>query len=71
MVEAAPCITLECVLDLLPVAVAVLVGQTQKHDIGFLREVLGLLNHIDNHLIDRPLICCDFLLDKHWCLSFE
>ena len=58
-------------LDLLPVAVAVLVGQTQKHDVGLFGEVLRLLDNIDEHLFDRVLVGGDFLLDQNRSLPLE
>ena len=64
MVEATSGVSLKSMLDLLPVTVAVLVGQAEKHDIGLFREVLRLLDHVDEHFLNWPLISCHFLLDK-------
>lgn len=71
MVETAPCVAFQSMLDLLPVAIAVLVSQTEKHNVSLFREVLGLLDDVDEHLLDGPLIRSDLLLDQDRSLAFE
>lgn len=71
MVETASGVSAESMLDLLPVAVAMLMGQTEQDNISFLGEVLGFLNDIDEHLLNGSLIRCNLLLDQNRCLSLE
>ena len=58
-------------LDLLPVSVPMLMCQAKQDNIGLLAEVLRFLHDIDNHLLNRSLICSHFLLDQLWSLTLK
>ena len=51
MVKANSAVSSDGVFDLDPVAVAMLIRQTQKHDVCFLAEVLRLLNWVEDHFV--------------------
>ena len=57
--------------DLLPVTIAMLMGEAKQHDISLLAEILGLLHYVDDHLLNRPLIRSDLLLYQLRCLPLE
>ena len=71
MVEATPGISLKSMLDLLPIAVAVLVGEAEEDDVGLLGEIIRLLDHVDDHLFNRALVGRHLLTDQDWRLSLE
>ena len=57
--------------DSVPVAVAMLMRQAQQDDIGFLAEVLALLDWVDLHFIERALNSRHFGLDEQRCCLLE
>ena len=59
------------ILDGRPVAISLLIGHAQEHDVRLLAEVLGLLRVVDHHLFHRPLISINLLLDESGRLLFE
>ena len=71
MVKPAPSVSHKSMLDFLPISVPVFMGQAQKNDVSLLREVLRLLDNIDEHFFNRVLVRCDFLLDQNRGLPLE
>jgi len=61
VIKADSCVTPDCVLDLRPVAVALLVRYAQQNNVRFLREILRLLRIVDNHLFYGSLVGIDLL----------
>ena len=61
MVKSAPGVPPDRLLDLCPVAIAVLVRQAEEYNIALPREVLRLLGYCQDHLFDGALVCGHFL----------
>ena len=51
MIEPDTGVSPDGVLNLIPIAVAMFMSQTQQHNVSLLREVLRLLDGIQDHLV--------------------
>jgi hypothetical protein len=71
MIESHSGIASNSVLNVSPIAIALLIGDTQKNNISLFRKVFRFLSCINHHFLNWSFISCDFLPNQDWSLLFK